>query len=343
MHAKTSLRFVIGSALLFPWLGLATAQAEPFLAEQYKSNRQVSNCQAVEQLADFLVDCQAPAGEKTVGWSWEAGQTEIAPNMAGLVSLALLDAYQATGQLTYLRAAQRYADGLLARPDPSGVYKSDIELMVRLYGVFDDPAYRQAALDMFAAIGQRSADGTAEVARIAAGRTSRPALLGYDVALAIRAALAVDERAYAYQLADALVARSANWLLPNRDPRFSLVSAAAVVSALEVLDEAHYRKTTSRLRAGLARAQQASGAWYQNETQPTAHASLALVYSPLAAERQAATRGLAWLRTSLLKSGSLAAFNDHLPEPFVGQVFSGVNAEALTAFSAACALEQAQR
>jgi hypothetical protein len=260
--------------------------------------------------------------------------------MAGLVSLALLDAYAATGELRHLRAAQRYADGLLLRPRSGLAYKPDIEVMVRLYGVFDDPAYRRAARRQFERIRARSPSGADEVARIAAGRKGQPALLGYDAAQAIRAALAVGERRYAFGLADAVLERRDHWFRPQRDARFTLVSSAALISALEALDEAHYRARLAPLRDWLAAAQADSGAWHHNETQPTAHAALALLFAPRPAHREAARRGLDWLRSTLLRDGGLAAFNDHMPEPFVGEVLSGVNAEALMALSAACALER---
>jgi len=316
------------------------AGAGELLAKQYQPNLSLSTCQATERLADFLVAEQVPG---QAGWAWVRGERQVSANMAGLVSLALMEAYQATGKLSYLRAAQRHADDLLTHPVIGVPFKPDVELMVRLYGVFQDEAYRTAARELFDRVRARSPEGAAEIARIAEGRKAHPALLGYDAAMAIRAALSVDERRYAYQLADEVIHRSADWYLPKDDPRFSLVSAAALVGVLEALDEAHYRPTIATLRGGLARAQSGSGAWLANETQPTAHAILALLYSPLPAQRSAAQDGLAWLRSTLLSDGGLAVYNDHMPEPFVGQVYSGVNAEALTAMAAACAQERARK
>jgi len=315
-------------------------KAGEFMAEQYRSNLKQSTCQTTERLADFLVESQVPG---QTGWAWVKGKDQVAPNMNGLVSLALMEAYQVTGKLTYLRAAQRHADDLLARPPQGMPFKPDVELMVRMYGIYQDAAYRDAARDLFERIRARSPDGADEIARIAKGRQAHPALLGYDAALAIRAALAVDERQYAFQLADEVVRRTGSWYRPKDDPRFTLVSAAALVGVLEALDEAHFRPTLSKLRAGLAEAQSNSGAWLANETQPTAHAILALMYSPVSEERQAARQGIAWLRSTLLSDGGLASYNDGMPEPFVGQVFTGVNAEALTAMAAACAMEQKQQ
>ncbi len=334
MLHSIALSFALVTGLL-----LAGPVAADPLAGQYRANQQLGACQATERLADFLVERQRP-GRDGAGWAWRIGQDELAPNMAGLVSLALLDAYAATGELRHLRAAQRYADGLLLRPRPGLPFKPDIEVMVRLYGVFDDPAYRRAAQQQFERIRARSPSGADEVARIAAGRKGQPALLGYDAAQAIRAALAVGERRYAFGLADAVLERRGDWFRPERDARFTLVSTAALISALESLDEAHYRARLAPLRDWLAAAQADSGAWHHNETQPTAHAVLALLFAPRPDHREAAGRGLGWLRSTLLRDGGLAAFNDHMPEPFVGEVLSGVNAEALTALSAACRLQR---
>lgn len=333
------MRSIASAVSLLAGLLLVTSAAADPLASQYRANQQLDACQAADRLADFLVERQRP-GAGGVGWAWRIGQDELAPNMAGLVSLALLDAYAATGSLRHLRAAQRHADGQLLRPRAGLPYKPDIEVMVRLYGVFEDPAYRRAARQQFERIRARSPRGADEVARIAAGRQGQPALLGYDAAQAIRAALAVGERRYAFGLADAVLERRGDWFRPERDARFALVSTAALISALESLDAAHYRARLAPLRDWLAAAQADSGAWHHNETQPTAHAVLALLFAPRPAHREAARRGLEWLRSTLLRAGGLAAFNDHMPEPFVGEVLSGVNAEALMALSAACRLQR---
>ncbi len=337
--------FVRMGVVVLPVLLLAAfgVRAGGLMASQYRANLDLDTCKAVERLADFLSDRQVLVSDGSVGWTWVAGEGKTAPNMAGLVSLALLDAYEVSKKPIHLRAAQRYADGLLVDPLPGPPYKSAVELMVRLYGYLDDPEYRIAAIDMFERIQTFSSNGAAEVARIERGRGNHPALLGYDVAMAIRAALAVDERGYAFELADSVIAESGSWYRPSDDPVFTLVSTAALVSALEVLDRARYQKTIKRFRADLAAAQGKSGSWCNNKTQPSVHAVLALMYSPIASERRAARNGIGWLKSTLLRPGSLASFNDHMPEPFVGRVFSGVHAEALTALSAACAIERMNR
>ncbi len=317
------------------------AQAQEALASQYRPNLGMTSCEAVARAAGFLVDSQVCTDHGDgLGWSWVVGQAEVAPNLTGLISLSLLEASAATGDERFLRAAWRYAEGRLASAATARAgatpFKPDVELLARLSQATGDPVYRQAAHELWAAVRAVSPDGAAEVERMARARDAVPALLGFDAALTLRAALALDERAYAFQVADEAIRRSARWYLPARDPRFSLVSAAALVPALERLDAARYARVIARFRADLRLAQRESGAWLANETQPSAYAALALLASPVAEEREAGERGLAWLRAGMLRAGSYAAFNDFMPEPFVGEVISAVHAEVVSALAADC-------
>jgi len=316
----------------------ALARAEPPLASQYQPNLAMDSCEATSRAAGFLVASQVRAGgEESLGWSWVVGGNQVAPNLTGLISLSLLEAHQAAGNEPALRAAWRYAEGrLAAEADLATPFKPDVELLARLSQATGDPVYLAAARELWSRVVAVSPDGRAEVARIARARAGAPALVGFDVALTLRAALALGEQAYAQQLAEEVIRRSAEWYLPAKDPRFSLVSAAALVPALERLDAARHAPVVARFRRDLLQAQQPSGAWLANETQPSAYAVMALGASPLADEREAAQRGLLWLRTSMLQAGSYAAFNDFMPEPFVGEVISAVHAEALSALAADC-------
>jgi len=310
------------------------------MATQYKANLDRDVCKATGVAADFLVKCQKPGEKGTVGWDWVVGEGAYAPNVAGLASLGLVDAYTATSNQAYLDAAIKYAKGLLARKASFSrknlPYKSDIELLVRLATIQKDDAYNKAARELFDIVRSRSATGAKEVARIAAGRKQTPSLLGFDTALAIRAAAVLGEKRYGYQLADAVVKRTKSWYRVKKDPRYSLISAAALVVALEELDAGHYAKTINRFRTRILGHQNENGSWLQNETQATAYAVMALKGSQLTAEREAAAKGATWLKSTMLKEGSFATYNDYMPEPFVGRVISEVNAEALSALAMLC-------
>jgi hypothetical protein len=312
------------------------------MSKQYQPNLEMGVCKAMTRAADFLVKVQKPGEDGEIGWSWVVGDGNPSANVAGLAALALLDAHQVSGNGEYLKAATRYALGLMNRlVEYSGdnlPYKADIEFLSRLADLTKNDGYREAARKMFEIIQTKSPKGEDEVARIAKGRTRVMRLLGFDVALAIRAAYAVGEKRYAYELADDVVRRMPMWYRLKTDPRYSLVSSAALVSALQTLDAGHYRKAINRFRSELVRYQQENGSFLVNETQPSAYAVLALMDSSLSKQRQAAERGVSWLKSTMLKKGAFASYNDYMPEPFVGQVISEVHAEALSALSKACGM-----
>jgi hypothetical protein len=310
------------------------------MSKQYQPNLEMGVCKAMTRAADFLVKVQKPGEDGQIGWSWMVGEGNPSANVAGLAALGLLDAYQVSSNGEYLKAATRYAVGLMNRlvefSKDNLPYKADIEFLSRLADVTKNDGYREAARKMFEVIREKSPKGGDEVARIARGRKRAARLLGFDVALAIRAAHAVGEKRYAYQLADEVLKRTSSWYRLAKDPRFSLVSSAALAGALQALDDGHYRKQTQRFRSDLLRYQQKNGSFLVNETQPSAYAIMALMDSTYARQRRAAQRAVNWLKSTMLKKGAFASYNDYMPEPFVGQVISEVHAEALSALSRAC-------
>ncbi|HUU01073.1 MAG TPA: hypothetical protein VM425_06535 [Myxococcota bacterium] len=322
---------------------LPSMQASPAgssgIASQYKANLNQDVCRAMTRAADFLVAVQKPAKLGAVGWSWQVNQGPVSGNVAGLAAMSLLSAHSTSGGETYLAAARRYADGLVTGKGGWTLtnlpYKADVQFLARLASATGETRYRDTALAAFELIRGRSPDGAREVARIASGRAKTPALLGFDAALGIRAATAVSARRYAYQMADAVLGRLSDWYLPKKNPRFSLVSGAALTEALDDLDAGHYRQYIERFRADLQKAQQPNGAWLSNETQPSAYAVMALAGGN-PAQRAAGQKGIDWIKSTMLKKGSYAVYNDFMPEPFVGQVISEVHAEALSALALAC-------
>ncbi|NMB76263.1 MAG: hypothetical protein GYA21_14170 [Myxococcales bacterium] len=334
----------ISISILVLALGSPMLSRAEEMASQYKPNVERKVCESTRRAADFLVMAQIPSKDGGVGWNWVLGDGSTPDNVAGLIALSLLDAYAATGEEKYLATARRYADGLVERvarfSSERLPFKADVELLARLGGMPQGERYARAARALFEVLRSRSTDGMAEVQRIRLGRASEPALLGFDVALAIRAAQAVGERAYAYQLADSVLAEKQGWYRSKESARFSQVSAGALSLALERLDGGHYRKAIDRLRADLLAAQQPNGAFSENETQPSAYATLSLLAGLTERERRAGLAGLRWLKSTMLRAGGFAHYNDYMPEPFVGQVVSEVNAEVLFALSLACATGQ---
>ena len=318
---------------------LAFAAIGAEMASQYETNKDQDVCRAMDRAAGFLVEVQKPGPDGKLGWSWVVGDGPVSNNVASLAALALLEAYQTSGQPLYLAAARKYADSLMERQAKWNAdnlpYKPDVQLLARLSRVTNKAAYMDAAERSFGLIVSRSPTGSAEVERIFAGRKKAPSLLGFDVALGIQAALAVGERGYALQMADRVLELEKRWYTPGSDARWSLLSAAALVEALEKLDAGHFTPVIERYRRTLTAAQQPNGSWLANETQPSAYALLALAEgSP--AQRSSYQRGIDWLKITMLKAGSYATFNDFMPEPFVGRVISEVHAEALTVLARAC-------
>ncbi len=311
----------------------------PMVASQYKDNFQQDACVAMTRAADFLVAVQKPAKSTKVGWSWRVNDGQVSKNVSGLAARALLSAYEVSNEQRYLDAALRYADGLVAAKGTWSVdnlpYKADVEFLADIAHTTGRSVYRDAALMAFHLVKKRSPAGSKEVSRIAAGRAKTPALLGFDTALGIRAALAVSDRTYAYEMADDVIGRMDDWYKPTKNTRYSLLSGAALVVALSELDLGHYKAVVERFRKDLVKFQQANGAWLSNETQPTAYAIMAMV-DGTPYDRAVGLRGAHWFKSTMLEKGSYAVYNDYMPEPFVGQVISEVNAEALEALALVC-------
>ena len=274
--------------------------------------------------------------EAVIGWAWDqAGPPEPAPNVGGVVANALLDAYERRGNGATWISLTQYAHHLAeAHADPGRLpYKADIEFLARWGARAGDPAATELARELFVRLERTSPTGAQEYRRIAGGRADVPEIIGYDVALAIRAALAVDEVGYARDLAAAAVSAGAARL---RDPSdsFDVVAAGALASALGRLESPELVAARERLTGTLVAAQNHNGAWALNNTQATAYAVLALGRSADGPARDAATRGRRWLLQRQLEAGTWAAFHDGLPEPFVGPVLPLVEAETLSALVA---------
>ena len=130
------------------------------MSKQYQPNLEMGVCKAMTRAADFLVKVQKPGEDGQMGWSWVVGEGNNSANVAGLAALALLDAHGASGNDDYLKAATRYAVGLMNRlVEYSGEnlpYKADIEFLSRLADVTKNDGYRVVARKMFGIIRAKS-------------------------------------------------------------------------------------------------------------------------------------------------------------------------------------------
>jgi len=245
----------------------------------------------------------------------------------------MLAAFEQAGDPKYLVAAKLYADKLVnkhALAPEVLPYKPDIEFLVRMTEVGGNEKYSNVAKKWFASFMKTSPTGRDEVERVLKGRSKVTDIVGYDIALGIRAALAVEQFVYARALADAVLSQRSKWLVKPTST-FGTISRAALLDAVGSLDKKTYAKAIAGLHSELLAEQGANGAWCSNETQATAYAARALASHSDPGGRAAALRGAAWLQSTLLDRGAWAHYNDGLPEPFVGDVLSAVAAEALNA------------
>jgi hypothetical protein len=284
--------------------------------------------QIAERAGQSLLRARLPTG----GWSWERKDKKEGDNFGGIVAESLLAAYEQSGRDIYLEAARDYADRLVERyrRAPSELpYKPDVEHLVRVSEVTGLPVYAEVARTWFEAVKKVSPRGSAEVQRILRGRQKSAELVGYDVALAIRAALAVEQFDYARELGDAVWSARQSWM--RAKSVFGTIGRAALLDALATLDAKRYAAAIDSLAKALLREQTENGSWCANATQPTAYAVRALSRLTGDKARAAAKRGAGWLSQTLLADGSWAHFNDGLPMPFVGDLITEIQAEALTA------------
>lgn len=288
---------------------------------------------AVARAVSALARAQQDFAEIEASWSWRAGMKRPAPNTAGLVALGLIRAAARTPSQKARVAAISWGEARLSdhaawRP----LYDPDIEALVALAGLTGDSRYRATAV---AAFDRRwgGASGEEALAKLDLQRRRQPSIVGFDTALTIRAAVAVEDIGFAHTLAGATLATKPAWSRPpDRDPNgYSTTSKAAVLDALFVLDRRRYADAIGNLAADLVLGQHDEGSWSGRNTQATAYAVRALARLGGPSSELAVERGARWLTRTQLENGAWATFHDGLPEPFVGDVMHEVTAEVVLA------------
>jgi hypothetical protein len=271
--------------------------------------------------------------EATPGWPWMRGGATPEANLGGVIGLSLLQAYRNEPSSAAWVTLIQYADHLrtLYASDDRLPYKADIELFVELddAGLVADG--REQARALFERVRSISPTGRHEYLRIARGRAPIPEIIGYDVALAIRAALAVGELHYAHELADAAIA-AGHLELRDASDSFQITSVGALLHALGRLARPGDLELRERAAVDLVQAQGSNGSWAGNDTQATAYAVVGLTVTPsVAPAATAAGTGRRWLLAHQLEDGAWPSYHDGLPAPFVGPVVPLVEAEVLAA------------
>jgi len=318
---KGAISILLLGAALLPAPAAAGQQPVP---EHYARNlrRPLEDrlCEAVRALARVQVGAS---------WEWIEGSGQVALNSAGVVAVGLAQSAEQCGGREALRryvvaqAARHRAGDFLFDPDVEA-----LALAARLPGWGE---YAAVARDAFERR-HGPASGEEIVGRLFMVRGQSP-IVGYDAALAIRAALAVGDRKKAIEIADAAVAAVPRWGEGRRPDRQGFLTSArgALLEALAMVDPARYRKPAQDLIHHLVLSAGSDGSWNLRNTQPTAYAVRGLSRWQEPAAQAAAERGRRWLRLTQLGDGTWATFNDWLPEPFTGDRIPGVTAEAMLA------------
>ncbi|HEY8209903.1 MAG TPA: hypothetical protein VIG99_20585 [Myxococcaceae bacterium] len=315
-------------ALLLVLLAAPALGGPQPVPEQYARNLRLPLQDRLCEAARALVRVQGDFHGTSASWEWIAGSGQAAPNTAGLVAVALVQAPESCGgrdalrRFAAARAAQHRAGDFLFDPDVEA-----LALAARKLGWTE---YATVARDAFE---RRYGPATGEeiVGRLLMIRGASP-IVGYDAALAIRAALAVGERRRAIEIADAALAAIPRWGERQADRQGALTSArGALLEALAMAGADRYQRAARDLIHHLVLGAGTDGSWSGHVTQSTAYAVRGLSRWPEPAALEAAERGRRWLRLTQLGDGTWSTFNDWLPEPFVGDRIPGVTAETMLA------------
>lgn len=274
-------------------------------------------------------DFDSKAGPRRATWEWNAGGGTAAPNVAGLIASALAEEARACGAVGALKS---YAEARLAEHRAGEfLYDGDVEALAGAAAVLSDERLMSTAKEAFHRRYQ-GATGEEAVARWLWVRHDA-ALVGFDAAQAIRAALSVGERDKAVEIARAATGRRGRWLEGPGGAPFVTASRGALLEALAMLNDRRFDRAVEDLVHHLVLTQGKDGSWNVRDTQATAYAVRGLSAQKDPAGRPAAERGRAWLRRAQLRSGAWPSFHDGLPEPFTGEVIHEVTAEAMLALS----------
>ena len=261
------------------------ARAEPLAVE-------------LEDAADHHVSGQGSyRGGLRNSWEYKMGSQRSAPNITGVTADGLLAAYQLTKLEEHQNAALRAARSLIRAYDGAWKtrrpYTQDVEFLAAAGFIIDAGRWFQVTRDRYTPAGY--ADFVSDGRK--AGGT--PELAGWDLASAIRAAIAVGQLAYARGLVAELVARRHAW---DRAGGGQLLARGSVLWALASARDRvgltpEQRQLAESLVRDMVAAQRANGAYLAGGelcTQTVAYAVLGLTRWP--GGRAAAAKGRAWLR-----------------------------------------------
>jgi hypothetical protein len=253
-----------------------------------------------EDAADHHIAAQGTYANGLAGsWEYQFGSGRSAPNITGIAAHGLLAAYKLSGEQAHRQSAERAAKGLIAAYDRgwSGrrPYTQDVEFLAAVGFIIDAGRWFKVTTARY------TPDAYVDYVLTGRQKQKRAALAGWDVASAIRAALAVGQVDYARGLLKALLTRRHAWDRPGalgQDlARGSLVWALGEMRVRAGLTPEQQRLGRTLVRDLVTR-QQHTGGWLEAPggvfcTQTTAYAILGL--SRWSDGKAAAERGRQWL------------------------------------------------
>ncbi len=305
---------------MFAFTAFAGAPVPASYRKNLSTPVQTQLCRAARALVGAQTSDDGPS------WAWQRGGQTEAPNAAGVVAVALSRVGGDCGTRT---ALARYAQARLAQGGQQ-LFDPEIEALALASEVLGEARYLDAARAAFE-LRYDGASGREIVERWLWLRHDKH-LVGFDAALAIRAALAVGAKDKAREIADAAALLAPRWS-EGKDTGFLTTSRGALLEAFAAVDAARYASAGRDLMHHLVLTQGRGGSWVSRNTQATAYAVRGLASWKDEAASSSAERGRRWLRLTQLQGGGWATFNDLVPEPFVGDVVHEVTAEVMLALA----------
>jgi hypothetical protein len=230
-------------------------------------------------------------GVYVCAWEWEIGSGLAYRNTQGASARGLVAAYKVTRNRAYLTGAVCAADQVISRYEADPADRrlfGDILLLTDLAEVTFHHGYASRARSYFASIKAQFPTGAA----LADHDLARRSLAGWDGAMQIEAALAVDEADYARELALQLIARRAEWeSIPSGGYDYTLLSQGALLEALSELPGRTIRHFRAELRGRIVEAQATDGSWADGDSQTTAFVLRGLLASSDSREVKRAAAG----------------------------------------------------
>ncbi|MBW2734567.1 MAG: hypothetical protein JRH20_19440 [Deltaproteobacteria bacterium] len=260
----------------------------------------------VEDAADHQVSAQGSyQGGLSQSWEWRFGSKRSADNITGITAHGLIAAHKLTGLAEHEASALRAARSLIKAYD--GGWKQrrprtqDIEFLAVAGFVIDAGRW-------FSVITQRyGAKGYVDHVIDARAGGQFASLAGWDIASAIRAAVAVGQPGTAQAMLSRLVERRPRWDLKD-NANAQKLSAGSLLWAISEVRRfrpltAEQHAFTDSLVQRLLSAQTARGSWATGDdreicTQTTAYAVLGL--NAIKRGQRATQRGRQWLRRAAL-------------------------------------------